>query len=217
MFKKLFGRGGEPEQHADISDEQFDEAKQAALERALGPMDEMVLHAIIPFHMGGTLDVYSFSNLLPNRGLICVTQELVGRTKKQRAKPGRAGAYELAWCLKPLPKGVTGLKDHPDFDLMYDPMNAVAQYAFEASLNPGETISSPADEAGQVDAAILFDKLIGREPVVVNGETIQLLLCVHITQSELAYAKEEGTPALVSKLKLAGVWPYSIKQRKSAV
>jgi hypothetical protein len=40
---------------------------------------------------------------------------------------------------------------------------------------------------------------------------------VHITQSELAFAKDEGTPALVSKLKLAKVWPYSIKQRRSAV
>jgi hypothetical protein len=217
MLRNFFGKGKDRGPHDDLTDEQFDAAKQAALEKALGPMDEMVMHAIIPFHAGGSLDVYSFSKMLPKGGIICVTQELVGRIAKQRAKPNRVGYYELAWCMKPMPKGVSHIKDHPDFELMYAPMNAVAQYAFEMGLNPGETISSPADEKGQVDAAILFDKLIGHEPVVVNGETLQLLLCVHITQSELKYAIEEGTPALVSKLKLAGVWPYSVKDRKSAV
>ncbi|MBK7403880.1 MAG: hypothetical protein IPJ41_04400 [Phycisphaerales bacterium] len=49
------------------ADEAFADAKQAALERPLGPMDEMVVHSLIPFFLGGGLDLYTFSKCMPGR------------------------------------------------------------------------------------------------------------------------------------------------------
>lgn len=57
MLKNRFGkREFTAEEH-----QKYDEAKQTALEKILGKMDDTVGHAIIPFIVGGTVDMYYFS------------------------------------------------------------------------------------------------------------------------------------------------------------
>ena len=63
-LKKLLGRASSP---ASFSDEDYDrwyELKRRGLEYVLGPMYEMVSHGVIPFFLGGRLDIYFFPCLL---------------------------------------------------------------------------------------------------------------------------------------------------------
>jgi len=232
LFGRKGGRGGDADAEA-AADEAFAEAKQAALERALGPMDEMVLHSLVPFFMGGDLDLYMFSRCMP--GTVVATQELIGRGKKERPRAGRIGAYELVACMKP---GVVleteasedgGAGDGVGFvtggerdgiGLVRRMLNPLAQYAFMARLNPGETAEIPMGE-GEPNLPVLFDEFRpedrGLAPFEVGGERFGLLLCVPLHGSELAFARQEGTGKLKERLEAAGVWPYADLSRAAVV
>lgn len=209
MFGKLFGGG---EQDGSAADEAFADAKQAGLERALGPMDEMVLHSIIPFFMGGGLDLYAFSRCIP--GKVIATQELIGRRKKDRPKKGAFGAFELVACVRP---GVD-LESEAEIGLVRTLLNPLAQYAFMAKLKPGDTAEIPMDD-GEPSLGVLFGEFRsvewGKGPFEIDGELFGLLLCVPLVGGELAFARREGGAALRAKLEAAGVWPYAVAGRGS--
>jgi hypothetical protein len=210
MLGRLFGkkRDGEAEARAE---EAFGEAKEQALVRVLGPMDDMVLHAIIPFAIGGGLDLYTFSQCIP--GVVFATQELIGSDKKSRPKKNRLGAYELVACLPP----GKARDDEEGVRLINRILNPIARYAFHASLNPGETAEIPGEEGGP-NRGILFDDFNPRGvPFEVNGEGFGLLLVMPLHGSELAYARTEGSGKLLVKLKAAGAWPYADEGRGAVV
>lgn len=48
--------------------------KSALMEQMLGPEHDMVMHAMIPYHLGGSLDLYYYPNGLP--GTAIATKEL---------------------------------------------------------------------------------------------------------------------------------------------
>lgn len=207
MFGKLFGGG---KQDGSAADEAFADAKQAGLERALGPMDEMVLHSIIPFFIGGGLDLYAFSGCIP--GKVIATQELIGRRKKDRPKQGAFGAFELVACVRP---GV-GLDSEAEIGLVRTLLNPLAQYAFMAKLKPGDTAEIPMDD-GEPSLGVLFGEFVGKGPFEIEGERFGLLLCVPLVGGELAFARREGGAALRAKLEGAGVWPYAVAGRRGVV
>ncbi len=217
MFGKLFGRKKKKDEGPDpaeiAADEAFAEAKQAALERVLGPMDDMVLHAIIPFCMGGGLDLYTFSKCIP--GTVVATQELITRDKKSRTKRGKAGHFELVACLPPSSKGQ---QDDEGISLVNRILNPVGMYASMAALSPGETAEIPGEDDGDPSQPLLLDAFNPKNvPFDFNGERFALLLCMPITQQELAFAREEGSEKLIVKLKAAGVYPYANVGRASVV
>ena len=79
------------EDKPEFSDEEYEchcEAKKAALECILGPMHDLVAHAIIPFQVGGTVDMYYFPNGIPGTGF--ATMELIepdGSGPKPKLEP----------------------------------------------------------------------------------------------------------------------------------
>lgn len=207
--------------------EEYQETKQKALEKILGPMDDTVWHAIIPFQVGGAVDMYCFSSHMTRT--VFATMELID-PNGNGPKPNRMGTYELISC--------TRLESPPvDFskpiDLRYKRtesgpfekqqqrlckiLTAIGHYSFDAVLQPGETSEFPGDKEDDTKY-IVFDEFDTKGiPFEIEGKRYGLLLCIEIHPSELKYAREQGSKALIEKLKEADVYPYSDLNRESVV
>ena len=137
--------------------EEHTEAKREALERVLGPMDDMVGHAIIPFAMGGAVDMYYFTKShVP--GTVFATMELI-EPDGSGPRPSRLGTYELVACTRldrpPVPEPALEAKaDGEGGDAELTPFDAVERracgllttvgfYSSRAVVNPGETCEIP--------------------------------------------------------------------------
>ena len=210
LFKKR-KKSKEEIEREQAEAEAFDKAKQEALERVLGPSDDTVLHSMIPFFLGGSLDLYFFRSCTD--GTAVVTQELIVPEKNGRPKPGKAGYFELVACIPP------GTDPHAKgaLDLVEQVLNPVARFASMASLNPHETAELPGED-NEPTLPVLFDEFNPKVvPFTVGSETFHLLLVMTITHAELAFARANRSAALIEKLKAAGVYPHSIAGRQSVV
>jgi hypothetical protein len=205
-------RGFSPEEYS-----RYSEAKEVALERLLGPMHNLVGHAIVPFGVrGGTVDMYYFPNGIPGVGF--ATMELI-EPDGSGPKPNRIGTYELVTFakLKMPPAGSGENEDHPFSKIerrMCSMMTAIGLYSREAVLNPGETCEIPLEE-GKPNLCLIFDEYrkdgIGLE---IEGQKHCLLLCMEVFRSEMEYAMRHGSATVLKKLKEAGYYPYSDMDRK---
>lgn len=223
-LKKSFGLGKE----AGFSDERCDEhyeAKQAAMERVLGPMDELVYHAIIPFELGGAVDMYYFSSCID--GSVCATMELINPDGKG-PRPNKLGTYEVVACTKqkdtPTPGEPFEEKKKRIEEDRLTPferinsrlcgiMTAVGRYSSMATLQPGETAEIPLGEDDDL-ACVIFDSFDPKGiPFEIEGKRHGLLLCMEIHRSELNFARENTGRVLIDRLKQAGVYPYSDMDR----
>jgi len=216
MFGWLFGRKKKSEEieyspEDEAADTAFYEAKQAALERTLGPMEDTVLHSIIPFAMGGALDLYYFTKCIP--GTVFATQELIMREKSDRPRPNKLGYFELVACIPP----GADRSDEKQTSFIHQILNPIANYASQAKVNPNETAEIPGDD-GEPSLPLIFDRFDPKHvPFEFNNEKFHLLLCIAVHHSELAYARENSTQDLIKLLQGAGVYPYSNLDRPAVV
>ena len=94
FIKKLFGKK-EPIR-TEFSEEEFEidyDLKTKGLEAVLGEMHDIVGHAIIPFAIGGAVDMYYFTNHIKGTGF--ATMELLN-PDGNGPLPNKFGTYELA-------------------------------------------------------------------------------------------------------------------------
>ena len=202
-------------ERAKFSQEQYDrhyEAKQVALERLLGPVHDMVGHAIIPFGgAGGSVDMYYFPKGIPGTGF--ATMELI-EPDGSGPKPNRIGTYELVTFTKlRMPPSDSHSDVNEPFNKiqhrMCSIMTTLGYYSYEAVLNPGETCEIPAYE-GEPGVCLIFDEYrkdgTGFE---IDGQEHCLLLCIEVFRSEMEYAMRNGSAAVLEKLRKAGHYPYS--------
>ncbi|MBN2311420.1 MAG: suppressor of fused domain protein [Candidatus Hydrogenedentes bacterium] len=204
----------------EFTDEEYDrhyEAKQAALERILGPMHEMVGHAIIPFQVGGAVDMYYFPNGIPGTGF--ATMELI-EPDGSGPKPNPIGTSELvAFTKLPIPDdhGSAG-EDHPFNRIerrMCGILTGIGRYSFHAVLKPHDTCEVPLDREGSDMACLIFDQYTGAGgDFVIDGKQHCLLLCMEVFRSELEYARANRTASLIEKLRAGGHYPYSDLERE---
>jgi hypothetical protein len=190
----------------------YQDAKQAGLERLLGPMHNLVGHALVPFGVtGGSVDLYYFPNGIP--GTAFATMELI-EPDGRGPLPNWIGTYELVTFTKlkvPAPGGAS--REEEPFNQMERRMchimTAIGLYSHEAVLNPGETCEVP-DEEGKPHLCLIFDEYrkdgVGLE---IDGSKHCLLLCIEVFRSEMQYAMRHGSAAVLQKLKEAGYYPYS--------
>ena len=217
FFKNLFGKKQKEPLDDDFSEEEYErdyEQKKKGLEDILGPMHEMVGHAIIPFAVGGAVDMYYFPNHGMGTGF--ATMELLD-PNGNGPKPNRVGTYELVSFTK---------HNYIQTDNSEAAFNKIERrvcgnftttgfYSFEASLNPGDTCEIPMDN--EDNRCMIFDKYPSEQDLLIGEKKHHLLLCLEIFRSEMTYARKEGSDNLFKKLKAAGYYPYSDLDREPVV
>ena len=187
------------------------EAKKLALETVLGPMHNVVGHAIFPFQIGGAVDLYYFPNGIPGTGF--ATMELI-QPDGSGPKPNRTGTFELvAFSKLKIPGPETKRDEQHPFTIverrMCGALTAVGHYSFAAVLNAGETCEVPDGEGRPAKCLILEEFRQEGTAFTINGRKHSLLLCLEVFRSEMEYAMKHGSAAVLEKLKEKGYYPYS--------
>ena len=217
FFKKLFGgqEKDEPIPEPKFTQEQFDknyEEKEKGLERVLGKMYGMVGHAIIPFEVGGAVDMYYFPNHIHGTGF--ATMELLD-PNGNGPKPNRFGTYELVAFTKELYN--KNEETSTAFNLIERRVcgifTTIGNYSFQAVLNPNETCEVPTD--GEENRCLVFDNYQpDNKQFKIGDRQHHLLLCLEIFRSEMEFSRKNGSKELLDKLKAAGHYPYSDLDRE---
>jgi hypothetical protein len=217
FFKKIFGgdKKKEPISEPEFSQEQYDkdyEEKEKGLEVVLGKMYGMVGHAIIPFEVGGAVDMYYFPNHIQGTGF--ATMELLD-PKGNGPKPNRLGTYELVAFTKELYN--ESEKSPTAFNLIERRVcgifTTIGNYSFQAVLNPNETCEVPTD--GEENRCLVFDNYQpDNKQFKIGDRNHHLLLCLEVFRSEMEFARQNGSEELFNKLKAAGHYPYSDLERE---
>lgn len=232
------------ENNLNITEEQFNafqNSKQQGIERVLGPLYEKVFHAIVPFFMGGGVDLYPFCQCMP--GTVFATMELI-MPDGNGPIPNRLGTCELVACtrhqittrsLKDSKKILERLKESLKLskpanydkveqtpfdkigDRIYKILTTMARFSFEAKLEPNETAEVPGDKENP-GCCLIFDEFSPNgKHFEINGKPHGLLLCMEIHPSEMQYAMQNSGKNLIDKLKATGDWPYSDMDRKPVI
>lgn len=218
FFKKLFGaKDKSPElQSQEYTDEVFQkdyDLKLEGLEAILGKMHDMVGHAIIPFSVGGAVDMYYFPNHIKGTGF--ATMELLN-PDGTGPLPNRFGTYELVAFTKQQYSDIEG--EQTAFNLIERKIcgifTKIGFYSQQAVLNPNETCEVPNKESEE-NTCLVFDLYNpGNKEFMIGNSKHHLLLCLQVFRSEMEYARASGTKELLKKLKEAGHYPYSDLDRQ---
>jgi hypothetical protein len=210
LLKKLFGKTGKP-QPKEFTEQEYEldyELKSKGLETVLGKMHDLVGHAIIPFAVGGAVDMYYFPNHIKGTGF--ATMELI-EPDGTGPLPNSLGTYELVAFTK---------QDYINSEDREAPFNLIERkvcgffttigfYSREAVLNPNETCEVPNGE-GEETTCLAFDLYeLGNTKFMIGDRQHHLLLCIQVFRSEMEFARQNGSEELFSKLKEAGHYPYS--------
>jgi hypothetical protein len=223
FFKKLFGGQKKADETPDelptekFSQNDYDkdyELKERGLENVLGKMYGMVGHAIIPFSVGGTVDMYYFPNHIQGTGF--ATMELLD-PDGNGPKPNSIGTYELVAFTRH-PYETNDEKEIP-FDLIErrvcGTFTTIGNYSFQAVLKPGDTCEVPRDD--EENRCVIFDLYQpDNKEFKIGDRKHHLLLCMEIFRSEMDFARENGSAKLFELLKQKDYYPYSDLDREPA-
>jgi hypothetical protein len=205
------GIGKEKPRFSDDEYTRHYKTKEKALERILGPMHNLVGHAVIPFQIGGAVDMYYFPNGIAGTGF--ATMELI-EPDGSGPKPNRIGTYELVVFTK---LKMPAQEEKPDEQHPFNKierrmcgiLTTVGRYSYEAVLNPGETCEVPGNE-GEPNKCLIFDEYRKNGYAFeIDGKKHCLLLCIEAFRSEMEYAMKNGSSSVLSKLKEKDYYPYS--------
>jgi hypothetical protein len=188
--------------------------KAAALERVLGPMHATVGHAIIPYFVGGAVDMYYFPNV--TEGTACVTMELI-EPDGTGPLPSRVGTYELiaftrhkigdsscAEAFKAIERRICGI------------FTTVGRYSAGATLNPGDTCEVPVQDGP--NRCLVFEEFTNAQRRFQIGDRVHgLLLCIEVLPREMEFAMRHGSGPPLDRLKSQGAYPYSDLDRQPVV
>lgn len=202
--------------HDDDPGAEWEEFKSAVMEEFLGKEHDMVMHSMIPFALGGALDMYYYPSGIP--GTAIATKELC-------VEPGEGSKndvfqnYELVMFTRhPLPADMNRDESNP-FGRAHANiariLNPIALYSGQAKLNPYETCEFPAEMEDIGGKCLLFDAYLGDKEDA--DDTFGLLLIIEIFRSEMEYARQHGGRALLELLHEAGHYPYSDLDRDPVV
>jgi Suppressor of fused protein (SUFU) len=201
---------------ADADEEagqQWYDRKSALMEEMLGKEHDMVMHAIIPYALGGGLDLYYYPNGIPGTAVA---------TKELSEVPGEGSSNRVYQCYE-----LVMFTRHPlDLDAAMDDgtafgrahsvinavLNRIAPYSAQATLNPNETCEFPADIPVVGGRCLIFDGY----PSYPDDEPAEfgLLAIIEVFRSEMDYARRNGGAKLLKRFKAKGYYPYSDMDRE---
>jgi hypothetical protein len=216
IFKKIFGGKEVKKEFTDEEYEKDYELKMAGLEFVLGKSHNIVGHALIPFDLGGAVDMYYFPNC--NKGTGFVTMELI-QPDGTGPIPNRLGTYELVAFTK-LGYIESSIENNP-FNLIERRIckifTSIGNYSFQAKLEPFDTCEVPQKE-GEPNICLIFSeyKPEGKD-FKIGDRKHGLLLIMEVFRPEMEYAMKYGTKVLIEKLNEKGYYPYSDLDRDSVI
>ncbi len=219
FLNRLFGGKKEEEiVTRQFSEEEYEkdyESKSIGLENILGKMYGMVGHAIIPFSIGGAVDMYYFTNHIQGTGF--ATMELLD-PDGNGPKPNKLGTYELVAFTKEV------YNESSENETAFNKIErrfcgiftTIGNFSTQVILNPNETCEVPNE--GEENKCLVFDNYIPEEKeFLYGGRRHHLLLCLEVFRSEMEYARKNGTPKLLELMKEKKIYPYSDLDRTPIV
>ncbi|MFL9831491.1 suppressor of fused domain protein [Flavobacterium sp. ST-87] len=218
LLKKIFGKAKrqEPKEFTEQEHELDYELKSQGLENILGKMHDLVGHAIIPFAVGGAVDMYYFPNHIKGTGF--ATMELL-EPDGTGPLPNKLGTYELVTFTK---YNYNNSEDKQTrFNLIERKIcgifTTIGFFSREAVLNPNETCEIPNDE-GKENTCLIFDLYQPENKEFrIGNRKHHLLLCLEVFRSEMEFSRANGSEELFKKLKETGHYPYSDLDRQAVV
>ncbi|MDR1199398.1 MAG: suppressor of fused domain protein [Prevotellaceae bacterium] len=191
------------------------ELKTQELENVLGEMHNIVGHALIPFDVGGAVDMYYFNNHIP--GTCFATMELLD-PDGNGVLPNEFGTFELIAFTK------YNYVDDTEDENTSNPFNLIERkicgiftsigfYAKETILRPGDTCEIPNSE-GEENTCLILDFY---KEFLVGMRKHHLLLCMQLFRSEMEFAMKNGSEKLFTKLKKHDYYPYSDLDRIAVI
>ena len=200
----------------EYTGEQYDkdyELKQQGLEKILGKMHDMVGHSVVPFYMGGSVDLYYFLHHIKGTGF--ATMELLD-IEGNGPLPNELGTYELlAFTKNYYDEGSDG---GSAFNLIQsricENLTAVGNYSYETVFDPGDTYESIFGDNDE-ERYMIFDHYApGNTDFNVGKRRHYLLLCMEIFKREMEFSWDNGSDELIDLLKKKGYYPYSDLDRE---
>jgi hypothetical protein len=196
--------------------QQWYDRKSALMEKLLGKEHDMVMHAIIPYAIGGGLDLYYYAKGIPGTAIA---------TKELSELPGEGSSNRVFQCYE-----LVMFTKHPlDLDAATDEstefgrahttinaiLNRIAPYSAQATLNPNETCEFPGDMPEVGGRCLIFDGY----PSYSEDKSAKfgLLAAIEVFRSEMQFARSKGGATLLKRLKDKGHYPYSDLSRKPVV
>ncbi len=193
--------------------EKWMDFKSSYYREVLGESADVVMHAIIPFSVGGSLDWYFYPNHLPD-ATVMATMELSDQYNRG-ARNRIYRNYEIIMAVKLPLEAFTGTERSPEVKHLYTTMNQFAFYSQQATLNPGETIEFPADfEVESLQGACF---VIDSYPAGDGKRKFGLMLLMQIHRSEMEHAMKNGAGELMRRLREAGYYPYTGTDRPAVL
>lgn len=199
----------------DIGRKWYDQKTQW-LSARLGPEHESSMHAIIPYALGGALDLWFYPHGIP--GTAIATKEL---SEVPESSPCNLifSCYELLMFTRAQFEPAHVKKPETPFGKAFrfinGVLNALAPSCATALLNPRESCEFPADIEAVGGTLLLFDGY-GSWPKDAEGD-FGLLLLLWIHRQEFEFIGKHGSERLLERLKGAGVYPYSDPDRPPVV
>jgi hypothetical protein len=187
--------------------------KAELMERSLGKQHDVVMHAIIPYAVGGPLDLYYYPHCTD--GTAIATSEL-SESRDDCSSNDYYDCYELVMFTRYRLDLDVANDINTEFGRAHTNigaiLNPVARYSAQASLNPSETSEFPADMPQVGGKCFIFDGYACHDDDLLGR--FGLLAVIEIFRSELAYARSKGGDQLIALLKAKGHYPRSDLDRQ---
>ena len=214
FLKRLFGGKEKKPEYDEETLNKWYEDKAAKMEQILGKQHDMVMHAIIPYAIGGGLDLYYYPNDIEGVGI--ATMELC-ETPGEGSSNDQYELYEIVMFTRHALDMDKAKDDNTPFGKAHHTINAVlncvAPYSAQAKLNHNDTCEFPAEMDTVGGKCLIFQAYKGGE----ERQPFGMMAVIEIFRDEMNYARENGTATLVEKLKAAGHFPYSDLDRDPVV
>jgi hypothetical protein len=215
MFSKLFGKKKRSEEEEARLEEAWYDKKSQLMETILGKEHDMVMHALIPYEIGGALDLYYFPNDLP--GTAIATKELAHACGESSTN-NKYRKYELVMFTRETlnldqanDEATSFGKAHQNISAI---LNPIARYSEQAKLNPNDTCEFPEDMEGIGGKCLIFSAYKSDNDDV---EEFGVMAIMEIFRSEMEFARQNGGGELIKLLEAAGRYPYSDLERTPVV
>jgi len=188
--------------------ERWYERKSTLMEASLGKEHDMVMHAVIPFAIGGNLDLYYYPNGV--QGTAIATKEL-SELPNEGPSNNVYRSYELVMFTKHRLVLEAARDEETEFGRAHMKINAIlnriARYSAEAVLNPNDTCEFPEGPDGVGGKCLIFDGYACHSDDLADN--FGLLALIEVFHSEMEYARKHGGVRLIKRLQAKGSYPYS--------